>query len=56
MQYNAKKEVRILRDQYAEEINSPKPNYEKLCQLYEEIHKNGGSISASVCPSRYMSR
>lgn len=56
MQYKPKDDVRILRGQYAEEINSPNPNYEKLCELYEEIRKRGGSISAAVQPSRYMPR
>ena len=50
------KEILQLRVQYADEINSPEPSYEKLYELYDKIRKRGGMISASIRPDRYLPR
>lgn len=53
MQYRASKELRALRLEYANEINSDSPSYEKLCDLYDKILKMGCRISAKYTPERY---
>ena len=53
MQYRASKELRALRLEYANEINSDRPSYEKLCDLYERIQKIGCRIATSISPERY---
>ena len=47
------REIIMMRVQYAEEINSGNPNYEKLCDLYERIRERGGAISREIKPERY---
>ncbi len=53
MQYKASKELRSLRLEYANEINSDNPNYEKLCILYDKMLSMNCRISAEYTPDRY---
>ena len=53
MQYRASKELRSLRLEYANEINSDSPSYEKLCDLYEKMLKMNCRVATSISPDRY---
>lgn len=53
MQYRASKELRALRLEYANEINSDSPSYEKLCDLYDRILKMGCRVASSISPERF---
>lgn len=53
MQYKASKELRMLRMEYANEINSASPSYEKLCDLYDKMLKMNCRVASSISPERY---
>ena len=46
-------EILKMRVEYADEINSGNPNYERLCELYGRIRARGGAIAQEIKPERY---
>ena len=51
--YRPSNELRSLRLEYAKEINSDSPDYEKICELWEKIAKMGCRVSKQIAPDRY---
>ena len=53
MSYTPSKELRDLRMEYANEVNSESPNYEKLRGLYDRMLKMNCRVASSISPERY---
>ena len=47
------REMILTRLEYANEINSGHPDYNRLCELYEKIRSRGGAIAREINPERY---